>query len=85
MCYDLGMNKSISKLVGEQIKRYRVQNGITMPALANESGISKGGLSKIENGTGNPTVETLQKIYSAMNYRRSVPVIIRDFEKLIKQ
>ena len=55
--------------VGNIIKANRKLNGISFNQLAKKAGISKGSLSKIENGLGNPTMETLVKIFFVMNMR----------------
>ena len=54
------------KEFGEAVKALRKYRKKTLPGLAKEAGISKGLLSKIENGTGNPTIETVQKIANAI-------------------
>lgn len=49
--------------LGAKIRALRTNKKITLPALAERAGISKGLLSKIEtDGTSNPSVSTLYKI-----------------------
>lgn len=55
-----------TKSICQQVRVFRKHIGLTLPELAVKSGVSKGCLSKIENGKGNPTIETLLKIYGAM-------------------
>lgn len=56
-----------SKELGKYIKRSRQLRNVTFLNLAKKSGVSKGLLSKIENGCGNPTVNTLYKLSKALN------------------
>lgn len=52
--------------VGERIKYFREQRGITINALANLAGISQSYLRDIELGNKNPTVEYLEYICDAL-------------------
>lgn len=63
--------------VAISIRVFRKLKGLTLPQLALKAGVSKGGLSKLENGKGNPTVETVDKIYRAMG-------IVLEFKPLNK-
>lgn len=58
---------SISKAFGKLVKRRRLDMKITLPELAKEIGISKGLLSDIENGKGNPCLHTLEKMATTLN------------------
>ena len=51
--------------MGIRLKEVLSEKGITQKELAEKLGISVVGMSKI--ATGNPTVETLQKIADALN------------------
>lgn len=44
------------------VRRLRAERGISLSELARGSGVSKGTLSRLEGGTGNPTIETLTSI-----------------------
>ncbi len=48
----------VTKL-GRYIRAQRKTLGLTLPALAKASGVQKSTLSKIENGIGNPSLDTL--------------------------
>lgn len=49
--------------IGATIRALRTKNDVTLPALAQRAGISKGLLSKIETDeTSNPSISTLFKI-----------------------
>lgn len=44
----------------------RKAKGITQKELSERTGIAQGDISKLENGNGNPSVRTLQRLASAM-------------------
>ncbi|GAJ98039.1 regulator [Geomicrobium sp. JCM 19055] len=57
--------------VGEKIKQLRLQNGLSITALSERSGIAKSYISSIErNIQSNPSINCLTKIADAL----SVPV-----------
>jgi transcriptional regulator with XRE-family HTH domain len=58
--------KGIQIQIGAEIKNWRVTRGVSFLELARRAGISKGNLSKIERGVGNPSIETLVKITHAL-------------------
>lgn len=58
--------RSNQRQVGMKVTMFRLHHNISFLELADTSGISKGNLSKIENGKGNPTVETLTKLAYAL-------------------
>ena len=47
---------------GMRLKSYRKSKKMTLKQLAEETGLSVGFLSKIENGFGNPSINNIQKI-----------------------
>jgi transcriptional regulator with XRE-family HTH domain len=51
--------------VGPRLKRVRVQRGVTLTELAEETGISKSTLSRLENGQRKPSLELLLPIARA--------------------
>ena len=53
--------------IGQNIRKYRAQRGITRESLANKSNISLRYLALIESGKGNPTLIVLKNISTAMN------------------
>jgi transcriptional regulator with XRE-family HTH domain len=56
------------KNIGGKIKSLRAEKQLTLPALADKAGLSKGLLSKIENSTdANPSLDTLYKIAEALD------------------
>lgn len=44
----------------------RKSKGITQKELSERTGIAQGDISKLENGNGNPSVRTLQRLANAM-------------------
>ncbi|MCG7203671.1 helix-turn-helix domain-containing protein [Streptomyces arenae] len=54
-------------LVARNVRRFRQERAMSLGELARRSGLSKQTLSKIEQGTGNPTVETLSLLGTALD------------------
>lgn len=54
------------QLVARNVRRFRGERGLSMSALAARAGLSKQTLSSIEQGAGNPTVETLGVLSDAL-------------------
>jgi DNA-binding XRE family transcriptional regulator len=62
----------IGSLPGD-LRRLRARRGLTLGALAEESGIAKATLSNLESGIGNPTLETLStRLTSSLARPRSI-------------
>ncbi|MFJ2756431.1 helix-turn-helix domain-containing protein [Nocardioides sp. NPDC087217] len=53
-------------LVASNVRRLRMERGMSLGDLARRSGLSKQTLSKIEQGVGNPTVDTLGALAAAL-------------------
>ena len=45
----------------------RKLKGITQKELSERTGIAQGDISKLENGNGNPSIKTLQRLAAAMD------------------
>lgn len=56
-----------NELVARNVQRFRMERAMSIGELARRSGLSKQTLSKIEQGTGNPTVETLSLLGAALD------------------
>jgi transcriptional regulator with XRE-family HTH domain len=56
-----------NELVARNVRRYRQERAMSLGELARRSGLSKQTLSKIEQGVGNPTVETLSLLSAALD------------------
>jgi transcriptional regulator with XRE-family HTH domain len=53
--------------IARSIRAHRQSRGLTVAALAAKAGLSKSSLTTIEAGLGNPSVETLWRIATAMD------------------
>ncbi|AYM84857.1 helix-turn-helix domain-containing protein [Agrobacterium tumefaciens] len=53
-------------LIANAIRREREQSGMSLSALAAKAGLAKSTLSQLESGKGNPSIETLWAIASAL-------------------
>src|SRR5690242_21201967 len=56
-----------NQLIARNVRRFRRERAMSMGELARRSGLSKQTLSKIEQGSGNPTVETLAQLGAALD------------------
>lgn len=54
-------------MIAQRVREYRQQLGLTVAQLAESSGISKGMLSKIENGQASPSLGTIARVAAAIN------------------
>ena len=54
-------------LIGEFIKQVRLKRRLTQGMLGEKIGVKKAQISKLENGSGNVTVNTLHKVFKALN------------------
>ncbi|WP_067137996.1 helix-turn-helix domain-containing protein [Microtetraspora malaysiensis] len=66
-----------NQLVARNVRRYRRERGLSLGELARRSGLSKQTLSKIEQGVGNPTVETLSLLGAALDV--SMPRLLTEW------
>ena len=55
--------------VMQAIMEARIATGLTQKQLSERTGISQADISRIENGTANPSLKTLQRIASALGRR----------------
>lgn len=53
---------SIYEVIGQNIRKYRVDKGLSQEQLAYDMGTSTSHLRKLEKGKGNPTIKTLEGI-----------------------
>ncbi|MBO1001257.1 helix-turn-helix domain-containing protein [Pseudogracilibacillus auburnensis] len=54
--------KNIGERIGKNLRQFRSNKGISIEAFANQIGVSKLTLIKIEKGEGNPTLSVIWKI-----------------------
>ncbi len=50
----------------------RKQNGLTQKQLSERTGIAQGDISKLENGSANPSIRTLQRLADGMGMRLKI-------------
>lgn len=67
---------------GEHIRRQRKLCGLTLQELAEKAGISKGNLSKIENG-GDPKLSTVKMLCNALGLCAMIHVVNKPQHELI--
>ena len=59
--------EKISDQLGNRIRQYRLQKGLTQEALALSSGINVSFLGDVERGIKKPSIETLEKLLNALH------------------
>jgi DNA-binding XRE family transcriptional regulator len=57
------------ELLGDVVKQTRLKRKLTQEQLGKFIGVQKAQISKIENGKKNVTIDTIQKVFSALNAR----------------
>ena len=72
--------KEYQKLIGNRIKQYRVNAGISQKDLERESGISVRSISRLEQGS-SIQLESLIKILSALDLDNNIDLLIPDQTK----
>lgn len=63
--YD-GQSKPLDRFLGSTIHQLRLQHGLTLAEVAERAGISRGMLSKIENGLSSASLDTLEQLANAL-------------------
>ncbi|HEX7812835.1 MAG TPA: XRE family transcriptional regulator [Burkholderiales bacterium] len=61
-----GNGKSLDRFLGNVIRELRLKDNLTIAEVAAQAGISRGMVSKIENGQVSTSLETLSKIAQAL-------------------
>jgi DNA-binding XRE family transcriptional regulator len=54
------------EILGELIKKTRLERNMTQEQLGELVGVQKAQISRLENNTGNVTLETILKVFSAL-------------------
>lgn len=72
--------REYQKLIGERVKQYRVNAGVSQKDLENESGVSVRSISRLEQGA-SIQLESLIKILSALNLEGNIDLLIPDQTK----
>ena len=53
----------------------RKASGLTQKELADRTGIAQGDISRLENGTGNPSIRTLKRLAAGMGMKMKVEFV----------
>lgn len=53
--------------LGQNLQKLRLERGLSLSKLAADAGIAKSNLSRLEQGVGNPTVDTIWRLAVQMN------------------
>jgi len=56
----------ISKKLGNNLKRIRLEKGMSQGDICRASGMDRGYISRVESGQKNPTISNLEKIAMAL-------------------
>ena len=56
------MNQATLNILGRQLKKLRQDKGVSLSQLAAGAGIAKSNLSRLEQGNGNPTLDTIWRL-----------------------
>ncbi len=62
-----GLDMNLRKTLGENIVRYRTQAHMTQMQLASAAELSLSQLRHVEHGTGNTTVDVIERISHSLN------------------
>lgn len=72
--YDLQMN-----LIGQAIKQTRQERNLTQEELGKLIGVQKAQISRIENNASNVTIDTLLRVFSALQAKVKLQVELQHF------
>jgi transcriptional regulator with XRE-family HTH domain len=67
MCYPADMAGKSPIHIAFNVRRLRMENGLSLSELARTSGVSKGTLSRLEAGSRNSTIKTLIALANSLN------------------
>lgn len=68
------------EILAEQIKQLRKERNLTQEQLGKLVGVQRAQISKLENNTGNITITTLMKIFSALKAKITFEIEKKQFE-----
>jgi transcriptional regulator with XRE-family HTH domain len=71
----------IRALVGRNVRRARIEQGLTQEELADRAGTSQFYVSSLEAGRRNPTIETVHALAVAMGLRDWLVLLRPDGER----
>lgn len=64
----------LGRVIGENLKRLRTEQSLSLDSLASASGVSKSRLGQIERGEANPSISTVWQIATALHVEFSALV-----------
>ncbi len=73
----MAVNHSLERYIGNTIRELRQKHGLTIAEIADQTGISRGMLSKIENAQTATSLETLVKLANALGV--SLSALFRNY------
>ena len=73
----IAANQSLERYLGNTIRELRQQHGLTMAEVAEQVGLARGMLSKIENAQTSTSLETLAKLAGALGV--SLATLFRNY------
>lgn len=65
--YSENMNKNLSRIIGDRIRRLRKQKGLTQQELAEKVGMEYTMIGRVEQGVRNLTIEGILKVAEALD------------------
>lgn len=68
------------EILAEQIKKLRIKRNLTQEQLGEIVGVQRAQISKLENNTGNVTISTLLKIFTALKVKVKFEIETEKFE-----
>lgn len=71
--------RNLERAIGKEVRAFRLARNLTVKDLSEQTGLSIGMLSKIENGVTSPSLTTLQALAAALNV--PVTALFRRFEE----
>lgn len=62
------------EMIGDAIKKTRLERHLTQKELGKQIGVQKAQISRLENHTGNVTLETLIKVFAALRAKVTLQI-----------
>lgn len=75
--------QQLSRIVGDNLKSLRAQQGLSLDQLAAASGVSKSRLGQIERGEANPSISTVWQIANALKVEFSALVTSKQVDSVV--
>ena len=58
--------------LGQKLKKLRTEKGLTQKQLSEITGVKQSAISRLENGNANTQIDSLIKLFAAMNMKMQV-------------